>query len=109
LHTVDVATLELTRPRPSVSNIGALGHAAIEFYRINGLLGDEWFNTLRPLWVYYRRMAGLGSELASHNWLIKQSAWVNSSDVDYEALSLMTMYRARDACGNTAPRSNNPI
>jgi transposase len=43
------------------------------------------------------RMAGVGSELATHNWLIKQSALGELLEVDYESLPLMTMYRATDA------------
>ena len=43
------------------------------------------------------RMAGVGSELATHNWLRKQSALGELLEVDYESLPLMTMYRAADA------------
>jgi len=43
------------------------------------------------------RMAGVGSELATHNWLMKQSALGELLEVDYESLPLMTMYRAADA------------
>jgi len=43
------------------------------------------------------RMAGVGSELATHNWLRKQSALGELLVVDYESLPLMTMYRAADA------------
>jgi hypothetical protein len=42
-------------------------------------------------------MAGVGSELATHNWLRKQSALGELLEVDYESLPLMTMYRAADA------------
>jgi hypothetical protein len=42
-------------------------------------------------------MAGVGSELASHNGLMKHSALGELLEVDYEALPLMTMYRAADA------------
>ena len=43
------------------------------------------------------RMAGVGSELATHNWLMKQSALGELLEVDYQSLPLMTMYRAADA------------
>jgi transposase len=43
------------------------------------------------------RMAGVGSELATYNWLMKQSALGELLEVDYESLPLMTMYRAADA------------
>ena len=43
------------------------------------------------------RMAGVVSELATHNWLMKQSALGELLAVDYESLPLMTMYRAADA------------
>ena len=43
------------------------------------------------------RMAGVGSELATHNWLRKQSALGELLEVDYESLHLMTMYRPADA------------
>ena len=42
------------------------------------------------------RMAGVGSELATHNWLKKQSALGELLEVDYESLPLMTLYRAAD-------------
>jgi hypothetical protein len=43
------------------------------------------------------RMAGVGSELATHNWLMEQSALGELLELDYESLALMTMYRAADA------------
>jgi len=43
------------------------------------------------------RMTGVGSELATHSWLRKQSALGELLEVDYESLPLMTMYRAADA------------
>ena len=43
------------------------------------------------------RMAGVGSELATHHWLMKQSSLGELLEVDYESLPLMTMYRAADA------------
>ena len=43
------------------------------------------------------RMAGVGSELATYNWLMKQSALDELLEVDYASLPLMTMYRAADA------------
>ena len=43
------------------------------------------------------RMAGVGSELATHHWLMKHSALGEFLEVDYEALPLMTMNRAADA------------
>jgi hypothetical protein len=43
------------------------------------------------------RMAGVCSDLAPHNWLMKQSALGELLEIDYESLPLMTMYRAADA------------
>jgi hypothetical protein len=56
------------------------------------------------------RMAGVGSELATHNWLMKHSGLGELMEVDYEALPLMTMYRAGRPmpCGNTALGSSRP-
>jgi len=42
------------------------------------------------------RMAGVCSELATYNWLKTQSGLGELIDTDYEALPLMTMYRAAD-------------
>ena len=53
-----------------------------------------------PLWAHgsiIGRMAGVGSELATYNWLRKQNALGELLEVDYESLPLMTMYRAADA------------
>jgi hypothetical protein len=41
-------------------------------------------------------MAGVCSELATYNWLKTQSGLGELIDTDYQALPLMTMYRAAD-------------
>jgi hypothetical protein len=57
-----------------------LAHLGINGARIAAIVGS-----------IIGRMAGVGSELVTHNWLMKQSALGEFMEVDYESLPLMTM------------------
>ena len=57
-----------------------LAHLGINGARIAAIVGS-----------IIGRMAGVGSELVTHNWLMKQSARGEFMEVDYESLPLMTM------------------
>ena len=76
---------------------GTLGHAAVEFSRTADPPGHQRRTDSGDRRFHYRAYGGVGSELATHNWLMKQSALGELLEVDYESLSLMTMYRAADA------------
>lgn len=94
---VDIASLELVRPR----SIG-VEHVGLEALRLLGLpeiLAAAGFNGLQQaaaLGSIIGRMAEPGSELATWQWLTERSALGELLDVDYEAMSLMRLYRTSD-------------
>src|SRR5664279_1071834 len=98
LQTVDVDSLELTRPRTvGVEQLGLWAIQQLNFLDLLAQLGINGAQIAAIVGSIIGRMAGLGSELATHNWLRKQSALGELLEVDYESLPLMTMYRAADA------------
>jgi transposase len=98
LQTVDVDSLELTRPRTvGVEQLGLWAMQQLNFLDLLAQLGINGAQTAAIAGSIIGRMAGVGSELATHNWLRKQSALGELLEVDYESLPLMTMYRAADA------------
>jgi len=98
LQTVDVASLELTRPRTvGVEQLGLWAMQQLNFLDLLVHLGINGAQIAAIVGSIIGRMAGVGSELATYNWLMKQSALGELLEVDYESLSLMTMYRAADA------------
>ena len=94
---VDVASLELVRPR----SIG-VEHVGLEMLKWLGLpeiLSSAGFNGIQQaaaLGSIIGRMAEPGSELATWQWLTERSALGELIDVDYEAMSLMRLYRTSD-------------
>ena len=98
LQTVDVDSLELTRPRTvGVEQLGLLAMQQLNFLELLAHLGINGAHIAAIVGSIIGRMAGVGSELATHNWLMKQSALGELLEVDYASLPLMTMYRAADA------------
>ena len=98
LQTVDVDSLELTRPRTvGVEQLGLWAMQQLNFLDLLAQLGINGAQIAAIVGSIIGRMAGVGSELATHNWLRKQSALGELLEVDYESLPLMTMYRAADA------------
>ena len=97
LQTVDVDSLELTRPRTvGVEQLGLWAMQQVHFIEMLTGLGINGAQVATIVGSIIGRMAGVGSELATYKWLIKQSALGELLEVDYEALPLMTMYRAAD-------------
>jgi len=98
LQAVDVNSLELTRPRSvGVEQLGLWAMQQLNFLDLLAQLGINGAQIAAIVGSIIGRMAGVGSELATHNWLMKQSALGELLEVDYESLPLMTMYRAADA------------
>jgi len=98
LQTVDVDSLELTRPRTvGVEQLGLWAMQQLNFLELLANLGINGAQIAAIAGSIIGRMAGVGSELATYNWLMKQSALGELLEVDYESLPLMTMYRAADA------------
>jgi hypothetical protein len=97
LQTVAVDSLGLTRPRAvGVEQLGLWAMQQLNFLDLLAHLGINGAQIAAIVGSIIGRMAGVGSELATHNWLTKQSALGELLDVDYESLPLMTMYRAAD-------------
>ena len=98
LQAVDVNFLELTRPRTvGVEQLGLWAMQQVNFLELLTHLGINGAQITAIVGSIIGRMAGVGSELATYNWLTKQSALGELLEVDYESLPLMTMYRAADA------------
>jgi transposase len=98
VQTVDVNTLELVRPRSvGVEHIGLWAMRQVDFTGLLLELGLSSPIRAAILGVIIGRMAAPGSELATHRWLGQQSSLGELLDVDFERMSLMTLYRASDA------------
>ena len=96
-HSVDINSLDLLRPR----SVG-VEHVAIEALRQLGLdhklerLGFNGPQRSAALGTIIARMVAPGSELFTHAWLQHHSALGELIDYDFEAMSLMQLYRASD-------------
>lgn len=96
-QTVDVASLDIVRPR-SV----AVEHVALEALRQVGL--DEQLRTLgfnqrqlpAAIGTVVARMVVPGSELATHQWLQQCSGLGELIGFDFQDLDLMALYRVSD-------------
>ena len=98
LQTVEVGSVELTRPR-SVG-VEQVGCWALEQLGLGDLLGELGLNgPMRAVAVgaIVGRLARPGSERATWGWLRRRSGLGELLDFDFQTLSLMQMYRASDA------------
>jgi len=94
---VDVASLELVRPR-SVG-VEHAGLTALSWLGVDSILESVGMNAgLRACAMasIVGRMAVPGSELSTWHWLRTQSALGELVDVDFEGVPLMRLYRASD-------------
>ena len=96
-HNVDVNSLDFLRPR-SV----AVEQVALHALRQVGLaqklqgLGFNGPQSNAAIGTIIARMVAPGSELFTHGWLGQHSALGELIDHDFEAMSLMQLYRASD-------------
>ena len=98
LQTVDVESLELARPR--TVGVEHVGLWAMERLGLRGLLEGLGFNGRQravAVGSIIGRMAQPGSERASWRWLCERSGLGELLEVDFEAMSLMRLYRVSDA------------
>lgn len=96
-HEVDIDSLELVRPR----SIGVehAGLAALGWLELPRILEEVGFNGKQQAAVMGNvigRMAAPASELATWGWLRERSGLGELLDVDFEAMPLMSLYRASD-------------
>lgn len=96
-HEVDVTSLELVRPRSA--GVEHVGLAALGWLELPRILAEAGFNGIQQAAVtasVIGRMAAPGSELATWRWLTERSALGELLEVDFEAMSQMSLYRASD-------------
>jgi len=94
---VDVASLELVRP--SSIGIEHVGLEAIKSLYLPKILEETGFNKVQlevAVGAIIGRMAEPGSERATWQWLTEQSGIGELMDVDFEAMSIMRLYRVSD-------------
>jgi hypothetical protein len=94
---VDIASLELTRPR-SVG-VEAAGLAAMDWLGIDPIVADLGFNGIQRAAAagsLTGRMAAPGSELATWRWLGERSALGELLGVNFDTMPLMQLYRTSD-------------
>ena len=98
VHSVDVDSLQLLRPRTvGVEHVGLWAMEQLGLIGLLERLGLNGRQRAAAVGSIIGRMAAPGSELATHRWLGQRSALGELLDVDYEAMSLMQLYRASDA------------
>ena len=98
LQTVEVGSVELTRPR-SVG-VEQVGCWALEQLGLGDLLGELGLNgpmRAAAVGAIVGRLGRPGSERATWGWLGRRSGLGELLDFDFQTLSLMQMYRASDA------------
>ena len=98
LQTVDVESLELERPRTvGVEHVGLWAMERLGLGRLLEGLGFNGRQRAVAVGSIIGRMAQPGSERASWRWLCERSGLGELLEVDFEAMSLMRLYRVSDA------------
>jgi transposase len=96
-HEVDVDSLELVRPRSiGVEHAGLAALNWLELPRILEQVGLNGKQQAAVIGNVIGRMAAPASELATWGWLRERSGLGELLDVDFEAMPLMSLYRASD-------------
>ncbi len=96
-HSVDVDSMALVRPRTVGVEAAALwAMRQVDFVGLLQSLGLTGPQRAAALGSIIGRMAAPASELATHAWLGERSALGELLDVDYEAMSLSSLYRISD-------------
>ena len=96
-HEVDVDSLELVRPRSiGVEHVGLAALGWLELPRILEQAGLGGKQQAAVIGNVIGRMAAPASELATWGWLRERSGLGELLDVDFEAMPLMSLYRASD-------------
>lgn len=96
-HEVDIASLELVRPRSvGVEHVGLAALCWLEMPQILEAVGFNGVQRAAALGSIVGRMAVPGSELSTQRWLTQRSALGELLEVDFEAMPLMRFYRVSD-------------
>jgi len=97
IQSVDIDSLELTRPRSvAVEQVGLWAMQQLEFMALLSSIGVNATQITAIVGSIIARMAAPSSELAAHHWLGAKSGLGELLDVDYQTMSLMSLYRASD-------------
>lgn len=97
VHGIVLDSLKLNRPRTvGVEAVGLWAMAQVDFVEQLETLRLTGPQRAAVLGVILGRMAAPGSELATQRWLCQRSGLGELLDVDFEAMSLMQLYRAAD-------------
>ena len=94
---VDVASLQLTRPR--AVGVEAVGLAAMDWLGIDRILSELGLNGVQrdaAAGLLVGRMAAPGSEIATWRWLRECSALGELLNADFEAMPPIRLYRTSD-------------
>ena len=95
---VDVTSLELIRPRSvGVENVALEALTRLQLPQILESVGLNSVQRAAAMGSIVGRMAAPGSELATKRWLDDRSALGELLGVDFEAMSLMQLYRVSDS------------
>ena len=97
IQSVDVDSLELTRPRSvAVEQVGLWSMQQLGFMTLLSGLGVNATQITAIVSSSIARMAAPSPELAAHRWLGAKSGLGELLDVDYETMPLMSLYRASE-------------
>jgi hypothetical protein len=97
VQSVDVDSMTLVRPRTVGVEAAALwAMGQVDFQGLLGALGFTGPQRAAALGTIIARMAAPGSELFSYGWLGERSGLGELLDVDYQAMSLSSLYRIAD-------------
>ena len=103
---VDVASLELLRPRSvGVEQVALWAMEQVRLIPLLQSLGLNGRQRAAAVGSIIGRMAAPGSERATYRWLCQRSALGELLQVDFETMSMMQLYRAADALVRTSSRS----
>jgi transposase len=96
-HEVDIDSIEDVRPRSiGVEHAGLEALKWLDFPHILEQAGFNGIQQAAAIGSVVGRMAAPGSELAIKRWLDERSGLGELLDVDFEAMSLMQLYRVSD-------------
>lgn len=95
---VDVASLELLRPRSvGVEQVALWAMEQVQLIPLLQRLGLNGRQRAAAVGSIIGRMAAPGSERATYRWLCGRSALGELLEVDFQTMSMMQLYRAADA------------
>ena len=94
---VDVASLELLRPRSvAVEQVALWAIEQVQLIPLLKRLGCNGRQRAAAVGSIIGRMAAPGSERATYRWLCRRSALGELLEVDFESMSMMQLYRVSD-------------